>query len=146
MFAGLRVAEVARIRGEDFDLDARSLRVTGKGGKTAVIPLHDELICLAADMPSRGWWFPAGRGESGPIASKAVTVAMSRAMARAGFTGHGHQLRHWYGSSLGAAGVDLRTVQERMRHENLATTQIYTLVTDEARRSGIDRLASPLAA
>lgn len=140
MFAGLRSHEVAKFRGEDIDLEANTLRVTGKGGKTAVLPLHREIAALAPSFPTRGWWFAGYEGLDKPITGQAVSTAVGRAMRRAGFDGHAHQLRHWFGSALVASGVDLRTVQELMRHEYLNTTQIYTQVPDGARRAGIDSL------
>lgn len=140
VYAGLRVHEVAKLRGDDLDLEAGTLTVTGKGSKTAVIPLHTELARLAETMPADGYWFPAYRDGHEHITPGAVSAAVGHAMRRAGFTGHAHQLRHWYGSALVANGVDLRTVQTLLRHENLATTQIYTAVPDGARRAGIDAL------
>ena len=61
-------------------------------------------------------------------------------MIRAGVPGSAHQLRHWFGTALVKAGVDLRTVQTLMRHSNLTSTAIYTLVADEQRIDGIGRL------
>ena len=146
MYAGLRVHEVAKIRGEDFDLHERTLRLTGKGGKVAVLPLHDELATLAKIMPAQGWWFPANEGRDDCVTPHAVSRAIGRAMHRAGFEGHAHQLRHWFGSELRRKKVDLRTAQELLRHSNLASTQIYTLVNDDARRDGIDAISAPSAA
>jgi site-specific recombinase XerD len=68
---------------------------------------------------------------------------MRRAKLRAGIDNErltGHSLRHSYGTELVRAGVDLRTVQELMRHESLATTQIYTAIDEEQMRYGINRL------
>lgn len=143
--AGLRVHEVAKIRGDDLDLDALTLTVLGKGGKQAVIPLHDDLVTLAAHFPRHGYWFPNHAG-TGPVNAKAVGVSIARAMGRAGFDGTAHQLRHWYGTTLVHAGVDLRTVQELMRHENIQTTQIYTLVSSAQRTAAIGLLHLPAAA
>lgn len=143
--AGLRVHEIAKIRGEDVDLGALTLTVRGKGGKQAVIPLHADLVELAAKFPAGGWWFPNHEG-TGPVTPKAVGVAIARAMGRAGYDGTAHQLRHWYGTTLVHAGVDLRTVQELMRHESIQTTQIYTLVTSEQRTAAIGMLRLPEAA
>jgi len=61
-------------------------------------------------------------------------------MVRAGIPGSAHCLRHWFGTALLEAGVDLRTVQELMRHQSLTSTEIYTRVTDARRAAGIDRL------
>jgi len=141
--AGLRAHEIAAVRGED--LTGGMLTVTGKGGKRAMVPAHDALVELAATMPAAGWWFPNHAG-TGPVTAKAVGVAITRAMGRAGFDGTAHQLRHWYGSSLVGAGVGLRTVQELMRHESVQSTQIYTLVTGPERAAGIARLELPAAA
>lgn len=143
IYAGLRVHEVAKLRGEDVDVPGGTLRVVGKGGRVAVIPLHHELAALAARMPAHGWWFPAYTGRDEPITPAAVSTAVGRAMRRAGYDGHAHQLRHWYGSELVAGGVDLRTVQTLLRHESLATTQVYTAVPDAARRAGITSLSAP---
>lgn len=143
--AGLRVHEIAKIRGEDFDLGTLTLTVVGKGSKQAVVPLHAELAELATQFPSRGWWFP-NHADAGPITPKAVGVSIARAMNRAGYDGTAHQLRHWYGTTLVHAGVDLRTVQELMRHENIQTTQIYTLVSSAQRTAAIGLLRLPDAA
>lgn len=137
---GLRVHEIAKIRGEDVDLDAGSLRVQGKGDKTAVLPLHETLAAEALTFPREGYWFPA-YARPGPITSRAVSKAIHGTMARAGVKGKPHHLRHWYGTSLVRNGADLRTVQELMRHESLATTQIYTEVSNHQRRTAIDTLA-----
>lgn len=145
--AGLRVHEVAKIQGEDLDLAAGTLTVTGKGGKTAFIPLHPILATMAAEeWPRRGYWFTSYRDRSKPITSRAVGKAISAAMDRAGVAGTAHQLRHWYGTELLEAGASLRTVQELMRHESVATTQIYTKVTSARRREAIGRLVLPEAA
>ena len=141
-FAGLRVHEIAKLRGEDVDPMARSLRVTGKGNVTATLPLHPLLGEAARGMPRRGWWFPGNARRPGqPITRKAVTDIIKQAMDRADIPGGtAHRLRHSYGSKLVAQGTGLRTVQTLMRHANLNTTAIYTQVSDPKRVEAIDRL------
>lgn len=134
---GLRIHEIAKIRGDDVNLGNMSLIVNGKGGKTAYLPLHETVAMFAASFPTEGYWFP---GRDGHLQGNSVGVNIRGAMRRAGVKGTPHSLRHWYGSTLVENGVDLRTVQELLRHESLATTQIYTRVTDRARRAGIDSL------
>lgn len=141
--AGLRVHEIAKIRGDDVDLERRTITVVGKGNKRAVIPLHPVLVDLAQQMPDVGYWFTPWDRPDEPINAKSCGQAISRAMRRAGVDATAHQLRHWYGTSLLESGADLRTVQELMRHESLATTQIYTRVTSERRRAAIDGLTLP---
>lgn len=140
---GLRVHEIAKVDGEDFDLGAvPSMRVTGKGGTVAVIPLHPLIAELAETMPKRGLWFPANsRLPAGtPVRSKSVSDVIGKAMRRAGIRGTAHSLRHWFGTTLLDDGADLRTVQELLRHKTVATTQIYTRVSDERRTASVTRL------
>lgn len=126
VLAGMRVHEIAKLRGEDIDLDRDTLVIVGKGGVTEIVPLHPDLRALALTMPRAGWWFPAYTAE-GCVGRQAVGQAVKRAMSRAGY-GHGtpHMLRHSYGTELLQSGADMRVVQELMRHAELSTTQIYT--------------------
>lgn len=142
--AGLRVGEIARVRGEDVDIDSRTLRVAGKGGRVDTIPLHQLLVAAALTMPQRGWWFPANSRRPGEhLHSKSVSDIIGNAMRRAGTPGTPHSLRHWYGTNLVANGADLRTAQTLLRHANLQTTAIYVAVHDERRIEAIDRLILP---
>ncbi|PQZ91709.1 integrase [Arthrobacter sp. MYb227] len=139
-FAGLRVHEIAKIRGEDIDRYGATLTVNGKGGKTAVLPLHDVLLTECQEWPTFGYWFPNYEKDGGPVIPKAVGAAIQRTMERAKIHGTAHQLRHWYATTLLESGVDVRIVQELLRHESLATTQIYTKVSDKQRRLGMNSL------
>jgi integrase len=140
--AGLRVHEIAKVRGEDVDIEARTLRVTGKGNVTTTLPLHPLLVEAARTMPRRGWWFMGNATRPGlPIARRSVSEVIGMVMERAGIPGGtAHRLRHWYGSKLVADGADLRTAQTLLRHANLNTTAIYVQVSDPKRVEAIDRL------
>ncbi len=138
---GLRAHEIAKVRGEHFDLVARQMEVKGKGGETKVLPLHPDVAAVAAKMPTKGYWFPGTSG--GHVHRGSVCNTLRAVFDRAGVPGSGHKLRHWYGSSLLEAGVDLRTTQELMRHASIQSTQIYTKVNDKMRADGISRLALP---
>lgn len=147
--AGLRVHEIAKIHGHDIDMANGLLTVTGKGNKTACLPLHPDILAEAAKFPPDGYWFPsyAKQGTSLPhIKPSAVSASIMKTMRRAGVPGKAHQLRHWYATTLLGAGVDLRIVQELMRHESPATTAIYTQVDFRQQREGMNRLALPRAA
>ena len=67
-YQGLRVSEIAKFRGSDIDPVARELRVIGKGGVDAVLPLHP-IIEAEAEKYGPGWWFPQWKpnalGETG---------------------------------------------------------------------------------
>lgn len=147
--AGLRVHEIAKIHGHDVDLVAGTLTVTGKGGSTQLIPLHDDLVAEARSYPLDDYWFPsyAAQNPALPhVARQAVGQAIAHAMKRAGLRATPHQLRHWYGSTLLERGVDVRIVQELMRHRSLQSTQIYTRVSDRQRQAAIAMLALPRSA
>ena len=136
-YAGLRVSEIAAVRGEDFH--DGWLTVTGKGGKTARLPVHPVLQRYAETMPSQGWWFPAYQG-SGHVAGNTVSRVLGDHMRRCGVPGTPHCLRHWYGSQLVAAGAQMRVVQEGMRHTSLQSTQVYTQVTDAQVAAAVESL------
>lgn len=135
---GLRVHEIAKVKGEDFDLIARTVVVVGKGGVRATLPLHHLVHEQAYRMPRRGYWFPGQ--DRGHLRRESVSGTIKEAMQRAGVPGSAHQLRHYFGTALVKAGVDLRTVQTLMRHQHLNSTAIYTQVADERRAEGIQRL------
>lgn len=141
MFAGLRVHEIAKFRGEHISLDRGTMSVEGKGGKRAVLPLHPLIREAAATMPRRGWWFPSNSTRKGDhVLRGGVSDIITQAMRRADIDASPHALRHYFGTALVEAGVDLRTVQTLMRHSNLATTARYIAVTDAQRTDAIDRL------
>jgi integrase/recombinase XerD len=142
--AGLRVHEIAKFRGEDIDLRTGIITVTGKGGKTAMIPAHADILITAYFFPRRGYWFPGyGDNSTVHISGASVGSAITSVMKRAGLSATAHQLRHWYGTNLLRAGVNMRVVQTLMRHESLATTAIYTMVDDDQQRAGIETLKLP---
>ena len=146
-YAGLRVHEIAKVRGEDVDPTAGTLRVMGKGNKTSVLPLHPALAEAARGMPLQGWWFPGNSRRKGlPILPRGVCDIIGQAMDRAGIPGGtAHRLRHWYGTTLVSGGTDLRATQTLMRHEQLNTTARYVLVSDAKLGEAINRLPSPEA-
>ncbi len=139
-YAGLRVHEIAKVRGEDVQGD--DLRVLGKGGHHASLPMHPAIQTLAAAMPAVGWWFPTDSA-SGHVHRCSVSSAIKRAMVRAGVPGTPHAARHHYGTQvLRASGGNLRTAQRALRHANVATTAIYTDITDDALRRAISGIPS----
>lgn len=140
-YGGFRAADIAMIRGEDFDLDLGTVRVVGKGGVESVLPLPPELEELAAAMPAHGWWFPSRSRKGDHLQPNYICIIVRAVCKRAGVPLHGaHPLRHWFGTHLVRNGVDLRTVQNLMRHASLATTAGYVEVSDEMLRAAVLRL------
>jgi integrase/recombinase XerD len=135
-YAGLRVHEIAQLRGED--VDELSVRVVdGKGGHDRLIPTHPFIWAAAANLPGRGLWFPS-YGKAGHINPNSVSVAIRRALAAAGIEGHAHQLRHTFGTQvLKSSGGNLRVAQELLGHASPASTALYTLVDDSDLRAAV---------
>ena len=144
-YAGLRVSEIAAIKGDDVDTVINTITVIGKGDKERQIPLHPILKDLAAAMPRRGWWFPTYVGNTkhlacGPMLGNSVSSSISNVMDHAGIPDTPHALRHWFGSALREAGVDSLVIKELTGHESLATTAIYVDVPLRRRSAAVSLL------
>lgn len=137
-FLGLRVHEIAKIRGEDFD-DEGWYYVRGKGDVVAAIPTHPLVEQLRKGYPRSGYWFPGK--DNGHVKPYTVTSVTARTFRRAGYPVTAHQLRHWYGTHVQRVGKDARATQTLLRHANLASSQIYTLVADQRLQEIVRRLA-----
>lgn len=128
-YGGLRAAEIAQVRGEDFDVGRGWFYVDGKGGQRAAVPLHPVLARLCQGMPAHGCWF--GGADHGHVRAKSVSNTVNAALRRVGAEGTCHGLRHAYATQLLASCHNVRLVQLAMRHRSLASTQVYAGVSDE---------------
>jgi len=151
---GVRVSELCGLDVDDIDWARGTVRVTGKGNKERVVPLgvpaRDALTAWLAERsalaaPDSG---PAVfLGERGarldPRVARRVVHAAMAAVPEAPDVGP-HGLRHAMATHLLEGGADLRSVQEMLGHASLATTQIYTHVSDERLRAAY-RQAHPRA-
>lgn len=129
---GLRLGELQPLRLEQFDAGLTELRVTGKGGKTRVLPVGSAAQAALRDWlavrpaTADGALFP-GRGGA-PMSRAAIGQRLKAWARRSGLDGrvHPHRFRHAFATHLLEGSGDLRAVQELLGHANLATTQIYT--------------------
>lgn len=145
--AGLRVSEALSLTPQSAPdassgtgAPARSMRITGKGGKTRIVPVLPALIdacanyralvpfLLEPDEP----FFRGARG--GPLDQRIVRRVTQAARGRLGLPSSAtpHALRHAFATHLLAAGGDLRTIQDLLGHASLSTTQVYTRVEGAA--------------
>lgn len=134
-YQGLRASEIAKVRGTDVDLIGGTLTVIGKGDVHDYLPLHPIVAREAERYDDRGWWFAGS--DQGHTFAESVTDVVGDAMKRARVPGTCHSLRHWYGTELLRQGVDIRTIQQLMRHATLATTERYLHVDADQRRAGV---------
>lgn len=138
---GLRVSEVAKVRGEDVNAD--TLFVEGKGGSRAMLPTHPTVWALAEPFPRRGWWFP-GAHPRRPVCRQTVWRRISDALQAVDCYATPHQLRHFHGTALLDSGASIRVVQRLLRHQSLTSTEIYTYVNDGDCRRAINSLPALL--
>ncbi len=131
---GLRLAEVAGLLDQDVDLEARTVRVLGKGGKERIVPLPEAALPALAEYRAErppSATFLLGR-EQGALSSRTLARIVARAAGAAlGRHVTPHQLRHSFATHLLASGANLREIQALLGHQNLSTTQRYTKVTAE---------------
>ena len=133
--AGLRISEALSLTGGDVPA-AETIRITGKRGKTRIVPLlpkvREAVSEYAALCPyAAGRHEPLFRGARGgaldpAIIRKAVREARRRLMLPERTTPHA--LRHSFATHLLGRGADLRALQELLGHASLSSTQIYTQV------------------
>jgi integrase len=141
-YAGLRCCEIARIQRADINEDM--IIVRGKGGTVAAIPTHP-LIWAAVEHLPFGAIARTVRGTCpSPNYLSSCSAAHFRRIGLAGVTLH--RFRHWLGTHSLREGGNLRVTQTLLRHASLATTAIYTQVTDGERWAAIRALPIPPAA
>ncbi|HXU98955.1 MAG TPA: tyrosine recombinase [Caulobacteraceae bacterium] len=156
--AGLRVSELTSLTLAAVASDPAWLIVKGKGGKERLAPLGGRArSAVKAWLPHRRsflpkgvkespWLFPS-RGRGGRLTPRRFAQLLAEAALAAGLDPDAvspHVLRHAFATHLLEGGADLRVVQTLLGHADIATTQIYTHVTQE-RLAEVVRTRHPLA-
>jgi integrase/recombinase XerC len=130
---GLRISEALSLTRGDAPL-GESLRITGKGGKTRIVPVLSA-VNEAIDAYVDGLPFPLAPNDAlfravrgGPLGPRHAQALMQRLRGRLGLPASAtpHALRHSFATHLLGAGADLRAIQELLGHASLSTTQRYT--------------------
>ncbi len=138
--SGLRVSELVNCQMRQIDLEAGFIRVSGKGERQRIVPVGRKALQRLADYLA--WARPqlvanhqseavfvarAGR----PMSRQGFWKLLKKYASRAGITSQvtPHGLRHSFATHLLEGGADLRSVQAMLGHVDIATTQIYTHLT-----------------
>lgn len=135
--SGLRLAELVSLDLELMraDINSGEVRVTGKGGKTRIVPLGTfATTALQAWLAVRDQLAKADEtalfvGQRGSrISPRVVQLRMKQWGIKQGITSnvHPHLLRHSFATHLLQSSGDLRAVQEMLGHASISTTQVYT--------------------
>lgn len=163
--SGLRASEVSGLNLEDVDFQRSSLRVRGKGAKERIAlfgePCRRALDAYVAEervSPSRASRPHTAKSDrpktprreeaplftnpwGGRLSTRTIQNAVKRLARSAGLPEDvsPHTLRHTFATHLLDGGADLKTVQQLLGHENLATTQIYTHVSIERLKEAVEK-------
>ncbi|WP_127475071.1 tyrosine recombinase XerC [Sulfurivermis fontis] len=134
--SGLRLAELVGLDCNDVDMSDATVRVTGKGAKTRVLPVGRKALAALQDWLQRRHLQKGAAGTTAlflgrggkRIAARTVQERLRRHALAQGLAVpvHPHMLRHSFASHVLESSGDLRAVQELLGHANIATTQIYT--------------------
>jgi integrase/recombinase XerD len=144
--AGLRVSEIAALPLAAVARDRPAIMVRGKGAKERMVPLgRPARQAIAAYLEVRSHFLPhpkavsrylfPSRSLGGHLTRSGAYAMLQRLAIAAGVPPSRvspHVLRHSFASHLLAGGADLRSVQQMLGHADIATTEIYTHVQDEA--------------
>ena len=157
--AGLRVSEVVGEQGlsvASLNLESGWVRCLGKGSKERIVPVYPGMVRLLQRYLSeaRPQLMAQGRDRSPRQTTALFLNHRGRPLTRQGFwrilRGHSqragiashlspHTLRHTFATHLLRGGASLRHVQELLGHANIATTQVYTHLSDIQVRQAYDR-------
>ena len=133
--SGLRLAELVGLNPAALDFTDASVRVTGKGNKTRIIPLGSHAITalqqwmkvrISLEKEDEPALFISRNGAR--ISARSVQLRMKEWGIKQGLSSnvHPHLLRHSFASHVLQSSGDLRAVQEMLGHASISTTQVYT--------------------
>ena len=158
--SGARVSELVGLNWEDVDLEARSIRLRGKGKKERMVPIGtvaaDAILEFQRHLPRKTHVLKSGRPDQlvprsgsqplfvnvrgGRLTTRSVErMTKQHTEHRFNKTVTPHTLRHSFATHLLDEGADLRAIQELLGHASLATTQKYTHVATDQLMSVYDR-------
>lgn len=146
---GLRVSELVSLNHNQINLDRKEFGIIGKGRRSRIVFISDRAAdWLATYLKARqdpykplfirysGSELEMDEGEKMRLTARSVERLVKKyvRLARLPVDATVHTLRHSFATDLLTNGADLRSVQEMLGHKNIATTQIYTHITNKQLR------------
>jgi integrase/recombinase XerD len=147
---GIRVSELIQLKTSSLDSGLGLVRVTGKGNKQRIVPVHGQALKIIAEYKDNAreellnnrqspFLFVTARG--GAMTRQAFWASVRLNGKKAGIFHNlsPHVLRHTFATHLLEGGADLRSLQAMLGHADLSTTEIYTHVVRSRLRNTVDR-------
>jgi integrase/recombinase XerD len=147
---GIRVSELIGLKLSNIDLGLGIVKVTGKGNKQRLVPVHAAALAAVRQYLETGrpallkgraspHLFVTARG--GLMTRQAFWASIKVNGRKAGIFHNlsPHVMRHTFATHLLEGGADLRSVQAMLGHADLATTEIYTHVVRSRLRDTLDQ-------
>lgn len=145
---GLRVSELCALNRHEINLEKGELSVRGKGGKVRVVFFSDRAVAILQEYLAKRYDLdkalfvrvPKGKSprfnqrDDWRLTPRSIQRLIKKYAIKAGIVGKRvtpHVMRHSFGTDLLRSGADIRSVQALLGHANIATTQVYTHVTDK---------------
>jgi integrase/recombinase XerD len=153
--SGMRVSELINIKISDIHFDTFFISIHGKGGKQRMIPLPQSVMALlnnylqnqtgmsSSDVLKKSCYlFPILYGKKvKPISRQSCWAILKKICEQAGIKRviSPHQLRHSFATHMLEKGVDLRSLQVLLGHEEITTVEVYTHVETSQLRKIYDK-------
>jgi integrase/recombinase XerD len=145
---GIRVGELCKLRTDDLSPDGSALRIHGKGSRDRIAYITDQNLkrelCLLANSRQQ----PASSCDAlfinrhgSKMRPQSIRTKLRKYACELGLSRRitPHMLRHTAATLLIETGVDIRFVQRLLGHSSIATTEIYTHVSDQALKTTLER-------
>ena len=150
---GMRIGEIVNLTWPDVDLSRRVVKVRpkteGQGirawrvktGDIRDIPVNDSLAGVLSKHPRHiSCPYVLYSPDGTPYTDQAMRDRMERAVKRTGIPAHPHLLRHTFGTTLAAAGVDLDTIRRLMGHTDIHMTMRYLHAAPDRMKGAVENL------
>ncbi|HNX16186.1 MAG TPA: tyrosine recombinase [Bacilli bacterium] len=146
-YCGTRASELVNLDVQDINLKTRMARVFGKGRKERLLPFTNECrdaisvyiqeqrgVLLAKSKEMTPALFLSDKGQR--LTTRGLEFILTNIEKKTGdyFGLHPHIFRHSFATHLLENGADLRVIQELLGHASINATQVYTHVTEEAKK------------
>lgn len=141
---GIRVSELVNLKVSDIHFHDKRIKILGKGSKERYV-LYGSVLEKKLNLYLQNGYQELNKNKSdfiflnkngNPLTTRGVETILDQVLKKSGLNYHfsPHVLRHTFATDMLNNGADLKIVQELLGHENLATTQIYTHVSNERLR------------